>query len=217
MRWRWTLLLLTVLIAITTFLDLTRTPTRDLRAFDPGEAGRLDAEMWRSYYDRDRLLLFRQLAELLRAQYHLSVTQSWVTAFHAARAAVRFQKGTRRAEYEAALPDLLAFYAAVLGPRRDPARAARLELEWWILHRERTAPPRQALEQALAALQAEIYQMPIERFSEHARLRAEAMLFRDNKAAQSALSEADWETIRDLLQQSWQSLHAALGSTCFPP
>ena len=61
---------------------------------------------------------------------------------------------------------------------------------------------------ALAALQAEIYRLPSERFMEHARLRAEAMDLRDGKG--SSITEADWQRIGELLDASWKSLRGAI-------
>jgi hypothetical protein len=52
-------------------VDLFGHRTRSLRGFDPGEVARLDTAMWRSYYAKQRLLLFFQLTELLRREYHL--------------------------------------------------------------------------------------------------------------------------------------------------
>jgi len=54
----------------------------------------------------------------------------------------------------------------------DVARVAQLELEWWIVHRQRAQHQGGDLAMALAELQAAIYQLPVESFSEHARLRA---------------------------------------------
>jgi hypothetical protein len=48
--------------------------------------------------------------------------------------------------------------------------------------------------------------MPAERFTEHARLRAEAMTIRDTKAEAGGVTEADWARIDELLHASWQSL-----------
>ena len=86
----------------------------------------------------------------------------------------------------------------------DSHRAAALELEWWIVHREN--PP--GLPDALANLQAEIYGIPAERFAEHARLRAQAMNLRDGKG--SAITEADWQRIGKMLAASWDSLYRAV-------
>ena len=94
----------------------------------------------------------------------------------------------------------------------DVNRAARLELEWWIIHRERAKHPPGDLAHALAELQAEIYKIPIERLLEHGRLRAEAMRIRDTKADTGGVTEADWAKIDELLHQSWRSLAVAVKS-----
>ena len=88
----------------------------------------------------------------------------------------------------------------------DVEKAARLELEWWIIHRERDKYSRADLDRSLAELPAAIYQMPVEKFTAHARLRAEAMVLRDTKAEHGGCTEADWQRIDELLQASWQSL-----------
>src|SRR6185436_12152397 len=91
-------------------------------------------------------------------------------------------------------------------------RAARLELEWWIIHRQRAQHPPGDLDKALAELQAAIYNVPVERLIEHGRLRAEAMTIRDTKAEQGGVNEVDWARINELLRQSWRSLANAVRS-----
>jgi hypothetical protein len=172
--------------------------------------------MWRSYYERRRVRLFTELAELLRTQYRFSFWKSNRVAFSAARAAFVFKDGRNRAEYERALPDLLDFYGAIRQASDVPfdvERVARLELEWWIVHRERAAHKEGDLARALAEAAAEIYRAPVERMSEHGRLRAEAMAIRDTRAAEAGgVTEADWARIDALLHASWQSLHQAANS-----
>ena len=187
-----------------------RTAMRD---FDAEEVARLETEMWRSYYSRQRFKLFRELAGLLRTQYRLPLLRSNAVAYRAAKAAFVFKDGRSRADYERALPDLVSFYRsvrAVSDTDFDAGRAARLELEWWIVHRERRRHAPGDLERALADLQAELFQVPSERLAEHARLRAEAMTIRDDKAKQGGVTEEDWRRIGELLQRSWRSLHAAV-------
>ena len=195
--------------------DLSRAHTTDLRRFDADEVARLETAMWRSYYSRERVKLYTELGELLRKQYGFSYWKSQEVAYHAARAAFVFKDGRGRADYERALPDLVAFYGAIReasGSDFDARRAAELELEWWIVHRERERRPAGDLERALAALAAEIYHVPAERLSEHARLRADAMRIRDDKAASGGVTEADWARIDALLHASWQSLLRAVNS-----
>lgn len=193
--------------------DLSSSSRTSLRDFDADEVARLDTVMWRSYYSRQRVRLYGQLTELLRTQYRLPFWRSNAVAYRAAKAAFVFKDGRSRADYERALPDLLSFYKSIRSVSDtdfDPERAAKLELEWWIVHRERKQHAPGDLERALADLQAELYRIPAERLMEHARLRAEAMEIRDTKAEQGGVTEDDWKRIDELLHQSWRSLHAAV-------
>lgn len=186
--------------------DLTRSPSGDLRRFDPRETGRIEADMWRSYYERRPLALFSQLTGMLRSQYHLPFWRSVATGYHATRAAFVFKDGKSRAGYEKALPDLNRYFTAIAPPGVSVAEAARLELEWWIIHRQRAQYGEDALAEALAKLQEHPYQVPAARFADHAKLRADAMLRRDRAAEGTGMNEEEWRRIRELLEASWTSL-----------
>jgi len=205
--------LLLVLLIGGVVLDLYYPRTTKMREFDPDEVARLETAMWRSYYEREQVHLFNQLAELLRTQYHMPLVRSNQVAYYAANAAFVFKQGRERQDYEKALPDLIKFYAEIRKLSDIPFdvdRVARLELEWWIIHRQRTEHKPGDLEKALAELQAEIYRVPLERMIEHGRLRAEAMTIRDTKAEAGRVSEADWTRINELLKESWRSLAKAV-------
>lgn len=202
-----------VLVVAWACYDLFSPRTTHLRDFNADEVARLETAMWRSYYDKERLRLFNQLSQLLRTQYNMPFIRSNLVAYYGANAAFVFKRGKQRTDYEQALPDLVRFYEAIRKMSDlpfDPQRAARLELEWWIIHRERASHPLQDLEVALADLQVEIYQVPRERLMEHGRLRAAAMAIRDTKAEAGGVTEADWRRIDELLHQSWQSLALAV-------
>src|ERR687884_47811 len=172
--------------------DLYAPRHTSLRDFDPDEVARLETAMWRSYYSRQRLRLFTQMSELLRTQYRLPLWRSNAVAYQAARAAFVFKDGHSRADYERALPNLVSFYKSireVSDTDFDPERAARLELEWWIVHRQRAQHAPGDLDRALANLASEIYRVPADKLMEHARLRAEAMEIRDRQAEQGGVSE----------------------------
>jgi hypothetical protein len=204
-----------VLFAISAWVlyDLYAPRTAHLREFDSDEVARLETAMWRSYYEKERVQLFNQLSKLLRTQYDMPLIRSNQVAYYAASAAFVFKEGKQRSDYEEALPDLVKFYQSLRNISDIPFdvdRAARLELEWWIIHRERAKRPPGDLAHALAELQAEIYRIPIERLLEHGRLRAEAMTLRDTKADTAGVTEADWAKIDELLHQSWRSLASAV-------
>jgi len=193
--------------------DLFGSQPHSLRNFDGHKVGRLETDMWRSYYGHSSVRLFGQLVELLRQQYHLPLWRSCVGAYHAAQAAVVFQRGHNRIEYQQALPNLVSYYALIREGSDVPfsvEKVSALELEWWIVHRERAQRPRHDLDDALAALQAELYGQPASDFTIHARYRAEAMLLRDERAQAGQVSEQDWARIGALLDESWESLHTAV-------
>lgn len=89
----------------------------------------------------------------------------------------------------------------------DAEKAAKLELEWRIRHRERKNHREGDLARALAETAAEIYKIPVENFMEHDRFRAEAMNIRETQAEAGGGSEDDWQKIDELLHESWRSLH----------
>jgi len=195
--------------------DLFYPHRTKLREFDPDEVARLETAMWRSYYEKQRVRLFNEATELLRTQYHMTPVKSNLVAYYAANAAFVFKEGKQRSDYERALPDLIKFYSALHNMSDidfDVVKVSRLELEWWIIHRQRAQHPPGDLDRALAELQAAIYLMPVDRLMEHGRLRAEAMTIRDSKAEQGGVNEADWARINELLRQSWRSLANAVRS-----
>jgi hypothetical protein len=193
--------------------DLYYPRTTKMREFDADEVARLETAMWRSYYEKQQVRLFNQLTELLRTQYHMPLVRSNQVAYYAANAAFVFKQGRERKDYAKALPDLIKFYAEIRKLSDIPFdvdRVARLELEWWIIHRQRAEHKPGDLEKALAELQAEIYRVPVDRLMEHGRLRAEAMTIRDTKAEAGGVTEEDWNRINELLKESWRSLAKAV-------
>jgi len=209
-RWWWLAVFVMAAAGLWVTLDLSDRTRHDLRSFDGHDVGKIETAMWRSYYDHRRVRLFLELTELLRRQYHLPFWQANVAAYHAARGAVVFQRGHNRNEYMLALPDLESFYATIRRHSETDFNvdtAARLELEWWIIHRERANHAASDLELALAQLQAQIYNRPVTEFAAHAKARADAMLLRDDRAASAgAPTDRDWRTIGTLLDRSWVDL-----------
>jgi hypothetical protein len=212
-------LIVTLLIGSVLY-DLYFPRTAKMREFDPDEVARLETAMWRSYYDKKQVQLFNQLSELLRTQYHMPLVRSNQVAYFAASAAFTFKDGKTAQESEKALPDLVKFYGAIRKISDIPFdvdRVARLELQWWIIHRERWKRQPDELPKALAELQAAIYGVPLDRVMQHGRLRAQAMAIRDTKADNGqAMTEEDWTKINDLLRQSWHALAEAVKSQALP-
>jgi hypothetical protein len=210
---RWIFLILIAVAAIWIGEDLFLPRSANIRDFDPDEIGRLEAEMWKSYYAKKEVRLFNELAETLRTQYHLPLVRSNTVAYQAAKAAFVFKDGRNREDYEKATPYLINFYSEinkVSSTKFDVDRVAQLEVEWWIIHRERANHSPEELDLALAELPAEIYHVPVENLMQHARLREQAMTIRDNKAESGGVTGEDWRQIENLLRKSYQLLHAAV-------
>lgn len=207
------LLILGILLAGWIAFDIYTPHKVDIREFDADEVARLDTAMWRSYYSRERVQMFSELTELLEKQYKMRFWRRQLTAFYAAKAAFVFKDGKSRADYEKALPDLEKFYGEIRDVSTtnfDVKQTAKLELEWWIVHRERQKYKEGDLARALAEAAAEVYKIPSENFLEYGDFRARAMEIRDRQAEAGGVSEEDWQKIDDLLHQSWRSLHEAV-------
>jgi hypothetical protein len=214
-RFLWRVPVATVAALTIWFVGSLPWPRRvDLRRFDGPAVGRLEADMWRSYYERKPALLFWQVARGQRIQYHTGFARSFASAYDAARAAFVFKDGQTRAEYAKALPELERYFAslnAVATERFDPKAAARNELEWWIIRRERDQHTTAEWERLIAEVAAEMYHVPADRLTDYARFRVEAMVLRDQRGAE--ITEADWRRISSLLEQSWSAASHALVGT----
>lgn len=204
------LMVIGVLLGIWIVFDLYRPHKVDIREFDADEIARLDTEMWRSYYAKERLKMFSQLTEVLEKQYKLPFWRRQLMAYYAAKSAFVFKDGKSREDYEKALPDLRKFYSEIRDistTEFEVERTAKTELEWWIIHRDRKKYQEGDLANALAEAASAIYNVPKEKFLEYGKFRADAMKIRDDKAEQGGVTEEDWQKIDELLHNSWRSLH----------
>ena len=203
------LLLLVIWIAA----DLLMPGKADLRKINAPVVAQLETNMWRAYYDKRPAHLYWLLVKLLRAQNQMSFWQANVTAYKATRAAFVFKKGHQRTDYEQAVPYLTDYYQRLctLGDlSADPQQVAKLELEWWIIHRERDKYGEAALVEAVANSTAAFYSVNPQTLHDYAVARTAAMIERDNKQQAGSVTEADWQDIQTKLNSSYTSLYNAL-------
>ena len=66
-------------------------------------------------------------------------------------------------------------------------------------------------ENCLAITASIMYHLPVEQFRDYAHLRVAAMLLRDAKG--NTITEVDWQQIRGLLLNAWQSFAAAIAKS----
>jgi hypothetical protein len=168
------------------------------RSFDPRRVGHLECDTWVRYYRREWLAFLRSAVLLVRHAFGLSWPAALVGAWLVLRANQHW------APYPDNRPDaarqcMRRFYALVARHSHEPfdvAEAARLEVEWWRIHREhqhdasarsldgeRPEPADAPLVQALARLYGHVYGVPQVAVTPAAAERALAMRLSDGWVA----------------------------------
>jgi hypothetical protein len=132
-----------------------------MRSFDPRTVGRLECDTWVTYYRRDWPRFLVAAVRVVRHTFGLP----WRATLRGAWLVLRANQ--LWAPYPANDPAgarerMRRFYALVAARHREPfdvTEAARLEVEWWRVHREhqRDAGDAAALVAALEALYAHVY------------------------------------------------------------
>jgi len=137
-----------------------------MRSFDPRRVGRLECDTWVTYYRREWWKFLRAAVSVTRHAFALS----WPATLRGAWLVLRANQ--LWAPYPDNDPDgarrcMRSFYALVArrhGETFDVTEAARLEVEWWRIHRylqrDDPAGDEVALVDALAALYAHVYGVP---------------------------------------------------------
>jgi hypothetical protein len=192
-------------------IDLFYPFKRDISRINAEETARMDGAMWRSYYEKKKAKLFFQSAKLMRKEFHFPFWRSHRVAYYAAKAAFVFKDRKSRSDYEKALPYLKKYYSLINKISEtafDADSAAKSELEWWIIRRNRQQHPPAEWENWLATTAAIMYHLPADSFREYASLRVQAMLLRDAKG--EAITDQDWQNINQLLLKAWQSFGISL-------
>ena len=113
-------------------------PIKAYRAFDPRRVGSLETDAWVTYYRREWLRFLRAAIGLTRHTFglpwHETLYGSWLV-LRANQLWAPFPDN----DPDGARRTMERFYAMLKRRHReafDPATAARLEVEWWRVHRE---------------------------------------------------------------------------------
>jgi hypothetical protein len=157
-------------------------PKSPMRRFDPRKVAHYEKENYVAYYQKDWLKLMRVSVELVKETFGLSLPQAMYGAYLVARAEIAFapfpdndiplaQEYTRR------------FYAFIKRIHREDLNVeetARLEVNWWIVHRKLFGKTEnQELVDALIELYAAAYSAEKASLKEAAYHRAQGMLCSD--------------------------------------
>jgi len=152
-----------------------------MRTFDPFKVAHYEKEAWVAYYHKRWLRLLRLLIALVRATFGLSLWQAVYVGIPLTRAQIAF--APKDNDVPAAEADMRRFYAFIRRVHRedfDPAEAARLEVNWWVIHRRLFGrPDSEELIDALAQLYAATYRVPPDSVRQAAYHRVQAMVHSD--------------------------------------
>jgi hypothetical protein len=191
-------------------------PNNPLLRFDARKLGHYEKENYVAYYQKDWLKLLRVSVGMVKESFGLNWPQAVYGAYLVARAEIAFapfpENDIPRAE--AYITRFYRFIKRTHHADFDPARAARLELNWWSVHRKLFGnSENRELVDALSALYAEAYRTDPARVQEAASLRAAGMLYSDlwvnaGKPAASPLLAQE----EDALVRSYTALKSALAS-----
>jgi len=175
---------------------LERQPSK-LRSFDPGRIADLEYRAWVGYYLRNWPQVLVASVGLVRAGFGMD----WIRTLHGAWLVLRAN------QLWAPFPDndprgararMRRFYALVklsYGEPANPAEAARLEVDWWRVHRQvqYSTEPRDAddeLVESLTRLYCYLYREPAAEVRPAAVHRARAMDLSDQWVAEGCLPDS---------------------------
>jgi hypothetical protein len=186
-----------------------------VRSFNPVDLAQMESAAWIGYYRREWGRVLAASVGLVRCGFRMPWPQTLWGAWLVLRANQLW------APYPDNDPDgarrlMTGFYtlAGGRGEGFDAAKAARLEVEWWRVHRElqhATGRDTDALGEAVAALYAYTYDTPIAKVRESGQLRADAMRICDRWVADGCdLNDPHVTDMRRSLLRSYRSLKAAV-------
>ena len=189
-----------------------------MRTFDPRAVARRECGAWVTYYRRQwgRFLLYA--IGMVRSGFGLS----WPRTAYAAWLVLRANQLWAPAQGndpERARRCMRRFYDLVTHGHRetfDVDVAARLEVEWWRVHREAQHDDgdQEPLVEALTALYAHVYRVPADRVRLAATERAAAMAISDAWVADGCdLADPALAGERAALVRSYSALLAAVHRT----
>ncbi len=192
-------------------------PENPMRNFDPRKVAYYEKENYIAYYQKDWLKLLRVSVGMVGEAFALSLPQAIYGAYLVARAEIAFAPFPNNDVplAEAYMRRFYQFIKDVHHEDFDVARTAKLDVNWWIIHRKLFGnAENQELVDALTSLYAETYGIEPEKIQEATRQRALGMLYSDlwvneGKPANSPLLAQEEEA----LYKSYMALKEAITSS----
>ena len=187
--------------------------------YDPAQVAYYEKAGWEAYYDRNWTRAFWLLVQLNRALFGMP----WFTAVSAALDTVRASRIFAPVDHDvpAAQAYLARFYAKArryAGIQTDAETLARLEMDYWIVHRELAIRRQQNpadddltfLVDSLTKLHASLFASTPEIMRRSAELRAYAAEAVDRITGKRSTDvAADWRVVEDYLRQAYTAAQSA--------
>jgi len=182
-----------------------------IKNFNSDVVASFETKMRQAYFNYNFFSLFILLIKLAKSQFPgVSYFQSLRAAYHLAFAAALFRTEKGKENKELILKKMTSFFKVIHNNSLedfDYKKAARLELNWWLVDRY---PDRYDMtrEEAMALAMSQIYNISPDKLKDYARYRAEAELINDRAEAQN--NEVDWQEVESALKKSYSSLYNAV-------
>lgn len=180
---------------------------------EPDRIAELEAGGWRAYYDHDWPKLVRLMVQLNQEQFHIPFPLSVVAAFHVARGSIAWVPVDH--DEAAVRRHFLRFYRMARrwsGLTFDPRRAADLEVNYYVEHRRLIGETdKSSFVEAMAALHAELFSLPVDVMRESAEWRVRANNTVDQITGGTSTNvERDWAQLESELRECYRSIQRAL-------
>jgi len=156
--------------------------TKTIRTFDPARVARLETENWEAYYQKRWGRLLQVSVGMVQAAFGLNLLQALQAAYLVGRAEIAAAPFPDNdvPQAEAYMRRFYGLVKRVHHENFDVEQAARLEVNWWVVHRQNfLKDDSRPLVEALIELYVATFRLTREQVYEAAFRRAEAMRYSD--------------------------------------
>ena len=182
--------------------------------FDAYKVAHYEKENWVAYYQKRWLRLLRASVGMVKEAFELSLGQALYGAYLIARAEIAAAPFPNNdiPRAEAYMRRFYTFIKKIHKADFDSDRAARLEVNWWVVHRQLFGQTdNRPLVDALTDLYAAVYGVKPARVREAAYGRAQAMIYSDRWVAQGCTANSPLlEQVEQALIKSYTALAEAV-------
>jgi hypothetical protein len=157
-------------------------PNNPIRNFDPRKVAHYEKENYVAYYQKDWLKLFRVSVAMVKEAFALSWLQAVYGAYLVARAEIAAAPFPDNdiPTAEMYMRRFYEFIKKIHNEAFDTTLAAKLDVNWWVVHRRLFGNAENGeLVNAVACLYEEVYGAESDKFKEAAYQRAMGMLYSD--------------------------------------